>query len=46
MARHPNHARNVVLDLVGLNQAQRQRQVVCSTRISLSYLLKKKPDLR
>jgi hypothetical protein len=46
MARHPNHARNVALDLVGLNQAQRQRQVVRSTRTSLSYLLKKKPDLR
>ncbi len=46
MARHPDHAGNVVLDLIGLNQTQRQRQVVCSTRTSLSNLFKKKPDLR
>ena len=45
-ARHPDHSDNVVLDLVGLNQPQRQTQAVCSSRISLSNFLKKKPDLR
>ena len=46
-ARHPDHAANVVLDLIALNQSQRQNpQVVWFTRTSLSDLLKKKPDLR
>ncbi len=45
-ARHPDHAGNVALDLTALDQAQRRNtQVVCSTRTSLSHLLKKKPDL-
>jgi hypothetical protein len=44
-ARHPDHAGNVVLDLVALDQAQQGKtQVVWSTRSSLSRLLKKKPD--
>jgi len=43
-ARHPDHASNVVLDLVALDQAQQGKtQVVWSTRSSLSRLLKKKP---
>jgi len=46
-ARHPDHARNVVLDLLALARAQqRKTPVVWSTRTSLSSLLKKKPDLR
>jgi hypothetical protein len=46
-ARHPDHASNVVLDLVALNQAQQGKaQVVWSTRSSLSSLLTKKPDHR
>lgn len=46
-ARHPDHAGNVVLDLVALDRAQQGKtQVVWSTRISLSNLLKKKPDRR
>lgn len=40
-ARHPDHAGNVVLDVVALDRAQ-----LWSTRISLSNLLKKKPDRR
>ena len=45
-ARHPDHADNVVLDLVALDRAQQGRtQVVWSTRTSLSNLLKK-PDRR
>ena len=46
-ARHPDHAGNVVLDLVALDRAQqRKAPVAWSTRTSLSSLLKKKPDLR
>jgi hypothetical protein len=46
-ARHPDHAGNVVLDLLALDRAQqRKASVVWSTRTSLSSLLKKKPDLR
>ena len=46
-ARHPDHAGNVVLDLVALDRAQqRKTPVAWSTRTSLSSLLKKKPDLR
>ena len=44
-ARHPDHEDNVVLDLTALDQVQRRNtQVVWFTRISLSHLLKKKPD--
>ena len=43
-ARHPDHADNVVLDLDRAQQGK--TQVVSSTRISLSNLLKKKPDGR
>jgi hypothetical protein len=46
-ARHPDHAGNVVLDLMARDQAQRRNtQVVWFTRTSLSNLVKKKPDLR
>jgi hypothetical protein len=46
-ARHPDHAGNVVLDLMALNRAQQEKtQVVWSTRTSVSNLLKKKPDRR
>ena len=46
-ASHPDHAGNVVLDLVALHRAQQGKTpVVWSTRTSLSSLLKKKPDLR
>jgi hypothetical protein len=46
-ARHPDHADNVVLDLVALDRAQPgKKPAVWSTRTSLSSLLKKKPDLR
>jgi hypothetical protein len=42
-ARHPDHADNVVLDLVALDRAQqRKTPVVWSTRTSLSSFLKKK----
>ena len=45
-ARHPDHAGNVVLDLVALDRShQRKTRVVWSTRTSLSSLLKKKPDV-
>lgn len=46
-ARHPDHAGNVVLDLMALNRAQQEKtQVVWSTRTSVSNLLKKKSDRR
>ena len=46
-ARHPDHARNVVLDPVTLDRAQQGKtQVVWSNRISLSNLLKEKPNVR
>jgi hypothetical protein len=46
-ARHPDHAGNVVLDLVALNRAQQgNTPVLWSTRTSVSNLLKKKLDRR
>jgi hypothetical protein len=45
-ARHPDHARNVVLDLIALAQAQQGKTQVWSTRSSLSSLLKKKTGHR
>jgi hypothetical protein len=42
-ARHPDHTGNVVLELVGLDRAQRGKTpVVWSTRTSLTSLFKKK----
>lgn len=47
-ARHPDHAGNVVIDdLAALDRAQRGKpQVMLSSRLSLSNLIKKKSDPR
>jgi hypothetical protein len=46
-ARHPDHARNVVLDLEAVGRERPAKaEVVWSTRTSLWNLLKKKPDRR
>jgi hypothetical protein len=45
-ARHPDHAGNVVLDLLARKGLEPHGKVVWFTRTCLSDLLNKKPDLR